>query len=189
MSVFEIATVIFSVLYVVLAGYQKPLCWPMGIIASVLGTIYSYQQTYYQDALLQVYYIGVGFYGWYLWVRKKDNIEEVKLSSKSGMDLLPILLGGMVAFPVFGYLFSMLGNAYSYIDSFTTVFSLIATWMVARKILETWLLWVIVDAILAYQFAIKGGYVIAGLYAFYSLISIWNYYNWRKDYLAQMETA
>lgn len=188
MSPLEITTVVLSVIYVILAGLEKPLCWPIGVLASVIAMLYSYELKYYQDAILQVYYILVGFYGWYIWLKKdKTQHTELHISTKTFKQLLPWFIGGAFAVPALGYLFAKLGNTYSYIDAFTTVFSFIATWLTARKVLQNWVMWVVVDAVLAYQFGIKQAYLLSGLYVFYSVISVWGYYNWQKKFAAQQK--
>jgi len=180
MTPLEIAAVVFGVVYVILAGLGNPLCWPLGIIGSALYIVFNISLAYYQDAILQGYYVLAGFYGWYLWSRKSDA-EELHFTSKSFAQLLPYIVTGLAVFPITGYLFSKIGNAYSYIDALTTVFSFIATWMTARKILESWIFWIVIDAILVYQYGLKHSYLTSGLYLFYTFISVWGYYKWQKQ--------
>lgn len=180
MTPLEIAAVIFSVAYVILAALGNVWCWPIGIIASALYIIFSLSLNYYQDAILQGYYVLAGFYGWYVWAQKKGSREQLSFHSSSVNQLLPYIVLGLVLFPITGYIFSKWGNAYSYVDAFTTVFSFIATWMTARKILQNWLFWIVIDAILVYQFGLKHSYLTSGLYLFYTFMSVWGYYKWRK---------
>ena len=146
MNPVELAAALFGVLYVILAVRSNALCWIAGIASAVLYIVFDLQLKYFQDAILQTYYVVAGFYGWYLWTRISEPSPlggngKLTIVTYSISKLFPFLLLGTVLSPVFGYLFSKLGNAYSYIDAFTAVFSFIATYLTAKKIIENWISW------------------------------------------------
>jgi nicotinamide mononucleotide transporter len=157
-------------------------CWPAGIIGSAIYIYINMHHHLFQDAILQFYYIIAGFYGWYLWHRKQLK-EEPDIISWSVADNLKLIVLGTVLIPVFGYIFAKLGNSLSYYDSFVTVFSFIATWMTAKKIIENWLYWVVIDLVAGTMYYIKDLHATTGLYIFYSVIAIYGYYEWRKQFI------
>jgi nicotinamide mononucleotide transporter len=180
MNPIEIAGVVFTVIYVLLAIYGNPWCWPAGIIGSAFYIYYNIDLKFYQDAILQFYYVLAGFYGWYYWVKNKGAETSAPIVNQPAKQLLPVLIIGIIIFPATGYVFHKLGNNKSYIDAFTTVFSFIATWLTARKVLQNWWLWMLVNSVLVYQYVAVQSYPTAGLYVFLTVMSVLGYYQWKK---------
>jgi nicotinamide mononucleotide transporter len=84
---------------------------------------------------------------------------------------------------LFGYIFDQYSNqANPYLDAFTTIFSLMATFMVAKKVLENWIYWIIIDAFSVYLFASRGLYMTSVLFILYTLIAIFGYFSWKKQF-------
>lgn len=176
----EYAAVVFGVIYVVLATRSISWCWPAGILSSALYIYINITQQLFQDAILQTYYVGAGFYGWWLWNRKMDGQSTPVISNSLSQNLI-LILGGALLVPVFGFVFSRLGNALSYFDSAVTIFSFIATWMTAKRIIQNWLFWIVIDVVAAAMYYIKHLELTAGLYLFFAAIAIYGYLQWRKQ--------
>ncbi len=176
----EYAAVAFGVIYVLMASKNIVWCWLAGIISSGIYIYINATHQLYQDAILQTYYVVAGFYGWWLWSKKEDAQTELAIQSFSLKQNLRIILGGVVLFPVFGCLFSKIGNSLSYFDSAVTVFSFIATWMTAKKIIESWLYWIAIDLVAAVMYFTKNLQPTSGLYAFFAVIAVYGYFEWRK---------
>lgn len=183
MNALEIGTSVFGAIYVVLAARNIVWCWPAGIISAALCIAFDIELKYYLDAVLQAYYVLAGFYGWYLW-SKKDAAQqpETRITSYTIRQLLPWLLLGLVLTPVLGYVFAGLGNSYPYVDAFTAVFSFITTYLTARKVLEGWAMWVVIDAVLIAQYLVKNANVLAIFYLFLTIVAFYAYIDWRKQY-------
>lgn len=182
MSAIEIAAATFGVIYIVFAVKGKWWCWPFGIISAIVYIVFDIQLKYYLDAVLQTYYVFAGFYGWYLWTQNSGSeTVAANIVIYSFKKLLPFLILGSVLMPALGYLFSTFGNAYPYIDAFTAVFSFIATYFTAKRILESWHIWIVVDMILVIQYFLKDAFVTSGFYLFLTVMAVYGYFEWRKQ--------
>jgi nicotinamide mononucleotide transporter len=182
---FEYAGVAFGVIYVLLAARGNVWCWPAGVISSALYIYINVYHRLFQDAILQSYYVAAGFYGWWLWVQKGKQHDEAGFVSFSLQKNFKLIFFGALLVPVFGFIFSKFGNALSYFDASVTVFSFIATWMTAKKIIENWLFWIVIDVVAAAMYFIKGLHATSVLYLFFSAVSVYGYLQWRK----QMQTT
>jgi nicotinamide mononucleotide transporter len=188
MSALEISAALFGVVYVLLAIKGNAWCWPAGIISAALYIVFDIELKYFLDAILQCYYVLAGFYGWYLWTqsRERDAMKsDNTITSFPLQKLFPFLLLGTVLTPALGYVFAKAGNAYPYLDAATAVFSFIATYLTAKKVLENWLMWVFIDLVLIAQYAIKQAYITSGFYAFLAAMAVLGYLEWKK----QLRTA
>jgi nicotinamide mononucleotide transporter len=174
------ATLVTGVFYVILASRNNIWCWLFGIISSALQIYINLDKHLYQDAILQTYYIGVGFYGWWVWGQKFGPEQELPIVSWSLPQNLKVIALGCVLFPIFGYLFSLIGNSLSYIDAAVTVFSFIATWMTTKKILQNWLYWIVIDLVAGIMYVIKDVNALTILYLIFVPLAIYGYLEWQK---------
>lgn len=182
----EYTAVFLGVVYVLLASKGSIWCWVFGILSSAIYISINITHHLFQDAILQFYYVLAGLYGWWKWSRKEHK-AEANILSYSTRENLPFIVTGVLLVPLFGYGFSKLGNSLSYFDSAVTIFSFIATWMTAQKILENWLYWVAIDLVAAVMYSIKGLYPTAALYIFFTLVAVYGYFEWRKQLSTQNE--
>jgi nicotinamide mononucleotide transporter len=165
---------------VLYASKEKRVAWIYGIISSLLAMYLFVEAKLYSETLLYSYYLLAGVYGFLLWKKDKGGLAISKASNQN--NILFIVLGIAGAF-VLGWFFSSKSDAeLPYFDAFTTSFSFIATWMTARKILQNWIFWIVIDLAGAILYSIKELYVLAGLMFVYSLIAIYGYYQWKKTY-------
>ena len=164
----------------------------------------------YSDATLQVYYVGMSVYGWWAWSKRKRlslsennlRVPENVLDDPVGINErqeslltngeLPIttwslpqhvmaIAGGSVLALLLGYFWTYMNAALPYIDAFTTAFSLIATYMVARKILENWLYWIVIDTVCIFVYWHRELYLFSLLFLIYCLIAVYGYFSWRRQ--------
>lgn len=176
----ELLSAICGLLYVLYASKEKRVAWIYGIISSLLAMYLFVEAKLYSETLLYSYYLLAGVYGFLLWKKDKGGLAISKASNQN--NILFIVLGIAGAF-VLGWFFSSKSDAeLPYFDAFTTSFSFIATWMTARKILQNWIFWIVIDLAGAILYSIKELYVLAGLMFVYSLIAIYGYYQWKKTY-------
>ena len=174
----EYLAVVLGIVYVLLAAHGWVWCWPAGILSSLLYIWINTEHQLYQDAILQSYYVIAGIYGWWHWQRQKDALNSITRLSLS--QHLFWLITGAVLVPLFGYGFAQLGNALSYLDASVMVFSFIATWLTARKVLESWMYWIAIDLIAAVMYGLKGLQPTVFLYVIYALVAVYGFYSWRK---------
>ncbi|MCW5907784.1 MAG: nicotinamide riboside transporter PnuC [Chitinophagales bacterium] len=181
---FEYIAVALGVVYVLLAAKGNIWCWIFGIVSSGIYVSINIEHKLYQDAILQFYYVAAGFYGWWKWSAKEQHRERNIVSNSFSENIKLLVLGAALS-PVFGYVFSQFGNSLSYLDAIVTVFSFIATWMTARKILENWLFWIVIDVLAAVMYGIKELYATSALYLFFSVVALYGFMEWKKQYKAQ----
>lgn len=179
----EWASVLSAAAYVILAARQHIACWIFGIVSAILwayAALHFYKL--YSDALLQVYYVGMGIYGWWMWQRDRQSGHTLNIQLMTARQHGQLLLVGTIFSLGLGYFFEHYTDAAaSYWDAFTTVFSILTTFLVARRYLDNWLYWVVIDAVYVYLYASRGGHLFAVLNAVYVVVAIVGYLNWRRS--------
>lgn len=176
----EYAGVATGIIYVLLASRSNIWCWLAGIISSAIYIYINITHQLFQDAILQTYYVIAGFYGWWLWSKKGGTKDAITINSLSLQQNLKLIFFGTLLVPVFGFGFAKLGNSLSYFDSAVTIFSFIATWMTAKKILENWLFWILIDLVAGVMYFIKHLELTSALYIFFAVIATYGYFEWKK---------
>ena len=176
----EIVAVIFGVLYTVLMAKNKISCWIFGIIGSLLSIyLFLVYAKLYAEALLSVFYVFAGVYGWIMW-KKQKVIEEVyqrKLMTHIKLISIGIVLSLLMYFGL-AYFFEEAEKPL--IDSFTTIFSFIATYLMAKKWLENWFYWIVIDGVSVYLYYTRGLEIYALLMFAYTIIVVYGYFEWKK---------
>jgi len=181
----EIAGAILGMAYVFLSIKQHILTWLLGLLTSFLYIIVFFNSGFYADMALQSYYVFVSVYGWILWAKgtKKDEGKEGLLVTKTSKKLFFILvpISSVLWFLIWIILKTFTDSIVPIGDSFTTAMSIVATWMLARKKLEHWIVWVVVDAVCVILFLWKGLYPTVALYIVFTVAAAWGYFEWSKD--------
>jgi len=178
----EVFGVVFSLLYLLFSIRQNILLWPSGMIAAILYMVVFYQSKFYADMGLNGYYFVISIYGWLLWSKRKSKSGEglpvSRISLKQGMVLALITL---VAFVGIGLILDRFTDSpIPYWDAFTTALSFTATWMLAKKIIEHWILWVIIDLVSMALYLYRGLYPTLLLFAVYTIMAVIGYLQWKK---------
>lgn len=181
MVVIEVLAVIFNVAYILLATRGNIWCWPMGIMGSGLSIWLFIEGKIYAEALLFVYYVIMGFYGWFQWKKKRtgnDNlqIDELKLKHH----ILIFILGYMLVGGLYWLLKNYTDAQMPLLDSFTTIFSFIATWLTARRYIENWIYWIALNSFTVYLYHSRGFDIYALLSAVYVVMAAYGLYNWLR---------
>jgi nicotinamide mononucleotide transporter len=182
----EIIGAITGLVFLYLEIKQKIWLWPVGIITSALYIYIFFATKFYADMSLQFYYLAVSVYGWWHWLYggrggKSGGLPIVRLKSGLAMVLLAITVAIFVLLVY--VLINFTDSPVPYGDAFTTAFSITATWMLARKILEMWWLWMLVNAVSLGLYIYKGLYPTSVLFFFYFTMSIVGYLQWKKHYV------
>jgi nicotinamide mononucleotide transporter len=180
----EILGVIFSILYLIFSIRRNILLWPMGIASALLYMVVFFQSKFYADMGLNGYYVVISIYGWILW--RKGSAEggsELRVSRLGKRHGLILLVISAAAFVCIGMVLKRYTDSpVPYWDAFTTAVSFTATWMLARKILENWILWIIVDVVSMGLYLYRGLYPTLLLFAIYTTMAVIGYMKWLRDY-------
>jgi nicotinamide mononucleotide transporter len=171
---------LFGVVSVYLSVRQNIWSWPTAIVNVGLYTFVFYQSRLYADMGLQVVYIIISFYGWYEWLYGGKDRTELKVSRTSRrLAVLLAAIGITSTFALGTMLHRTTNAALPFLDSATTSTSLVAQWMMTRKMLENWLVWVAVDVVYIGMFIYKSLYVTALLYFVFLVLSVMGYRQWK----------
>lgn len=183
----EIVAVIFGVLYTVLMAQNKISCWIFGIIGSLLSVyLFIEYAKLYAEAVLYVFYVFAGIYGWMQW-KKQNSVEEV-YQQKVSTHVKLILSGTVISLLLyFGLTFFFAEAEKPLIDSFTTVFSFIATYLMAKKWIENWYYWLVIDAVSVYLYYTRELEIYALLMLVYTILVVYGYWQWKKLKVIKVE--
>jgi len=166
---------------------QKAAYWPVSMVMVSLYIIIYYDSKFYADMSLQFYYLFISVFGWYFWIfgnrkhvsNKKTTIAQTTKQQKIYLLLLTIGFFGIISFILKNYTDSPI----PYGDALTTAISFTATWLLAKKYIENWLLWLIANPISVGLYIYKELYLTAILFIILSFLAIVGYLQWKKDYL------
>ncbi|MEO9534074.1 MAG: nicotinamide riboside transporter PnuC [Crocinitomicaceae bacterium] len=180
-SLIEWIAVATGVAYVILAARKSIFCWVFAIISSGIYMYLCISVDYILESFLQFFYVIMAIVGWVMWNKSKlDNYPIVKW--KPNFHVFNIGVSAVICL-VLGYYFDeSTDQAYPYLDAFTTVFSLAATYMVMQRVLENWIYWIVIDIAGMFLYAAKGFYLSAVLYFAFTIIAVFGYLAWRKKY-------
>ncbi len=180
MNPLETLAALFGVVSVYLSVRQNIWSWPTAIVNVGLYTFVFYQSRLYADMGLQVVYIIISFYGWYEWLyggKDRTGLKVSRTPRRLGVALVGI---GVLSACLLGTLLHRTTNAaLPYLDSATTSTSLVAQWMMTKKLLENWPVWVAVDVVYIGMFIYKSLYVTAALYLVFLVLSVMGYRQWK----------
>lgn len=178
----EWIAVAFNVGYVILAARENAWCWPLGIVGSGLSIWLFIHAQLYAESVLFTYYVFMGFYGWYQWIGKRTDDNALKIIDWPWKKhILFLIIGYLFTFLLFLTLKTFTDAKMPLLDSFTTIFSFIATWMTAKRVLENWIYWIAIDALSVYLYYSRGLDIYSLLSFVYTGMAIYGYYNWKKD--------
>lgn len=179
----DIFTTVLGLIYIWLEYRAHVALWVIGIIMPALDIILYWQHGLYGDAGMACYYTLAALYGLYVWkFRKSKNLkQELPISHMPKRQYLSATVGFFVAWGVVYYiLITWTNSTVPVLDSFTNALSFVGLWALARKYLEQWLFWIVVDVVCCVLYIQKGIPFKAGLYGLYVLIAIAGYYKWKK---------
>lgn len=185
----ELISTVLGIWAVWLATRQNVLTWPIGIFSIVLAIITYKHKAFYADLFLQFYYVVSCFYGWYVWNKMGHRESKSSKSIRLTAFALCITLAIILAFPA-GYAMQNLNvwlpkyftepAAFPFADSIVLTGSLIAQYLMARKIMQHWLLWIVIDILAATLYAQKELYFFAAQYLLFAILAVYGWLNWQK---------
>ena len=189
LEVLNLLALATGVAYAVLAARRNRLCWIAGAVSSMCAAILSGVNKLPMQAALQVFYVGMSVYGWWSWSRSSSNGEltvgvwPLRWHVAAGLVL--------VAASVLSAYLLLPSNvaAWPMLDSLTTWFSLLATWLAARARLENWLYWIVINGVMVYLFYAQQVWGMAVLSVLLMGIAVSGFIAWRRRYRAQAMQA
>ena len=180
---FEIVAALLAIAYLLLAMRQDARCWIAWIISSLMYLFVMYSAGLYMEAGLQIFYLLMGFYGLCQWQYKLANNEALKIKVWPITTHIICLTTLFLLVLTSGYILSNNTDAASpYIDAFTTCGAIIASYMVAKKILENWIYWFVVDFVSVFLFVSRELYPTALLFCLYLVLVIFGYRSWKNEW-------
>lgn len=181
--ILEILGTVFGLAYVVLAAKKNIWCWLMGILASLCSIylFYVYSKLY-AEALLSAYYVVTGVIGWVYWSRPKKELPVIRV--RWWNHVVFIVVGIVLSIVLYKILSTFFPDAEKkLLDSFTTMFSFLATWITIKKWLSNWIYWIVIDAVTVAMYWSRGLNIYAGLMVVYTVLAVYGYLEWKKEYL------
>ena len=182
----ETVAVVLSIAYLVLAMKENSLCWYCAFFSTGIYVVIFGDVSLYMESGLNGYYMAMAIYGWYQWQRGGSGNQGVALSVWSARQHLFAIGLIMLATVISGYILTVTTDArLPYIDSFTTWASILTTVMVARKVLENWLYWIVINSVSIFLYLDRELYQTAAMFVLYLVLATIGYFAWRKNYLEQ----
>jgi nicotinamide mononucleotide transporter len=182
MTITEILGFITGALCVWLAAREHIWNWPIGIANNLFYFVVFWRSKLYADACLQIVYLLISIYGWYKWAHRAADNHELPVSRVAFRDV--VLLGvvtTIAALVLHGLLGRYTDSTVPWGDGITTAMSLTAQYMLSRKLLENWLLWILADVIYVALYAYKHLYLTSFLYAIFIAMCVSGFVRWRKS--------
>ena len=184
----EVIGLVFGLLAVIWLIRQNILTWPAGLIYVFASLIIFWKEKLYADFFLHIIYLGLNFYGWYYWKHGKKEAEKILRVSTTpfGLSLL-LLVVSIAGIFTTGFVLARYSDAsLPYWDSATTILSFTGMWLTARKKIENWYYWFVVDVLAAGIYYYKGIHLYAFLYLIYIGLAIAGYLSWKKATLKEV---
>ncbi len=190
MSTLELVAALVGALSVYLSVRQNIWSWPTAIVNVVLYTLVFYDAKLYADMGLQVIYAVLSVYGWYEWLHGGENKTELHVTRTGRRLAIVLSLIGVAGAAVLGVILrGATDAALPFMDSFLSSTSLIAQWMMTKKKLENWIVWIAVDVLYVGMFAFKHLYLTSALYAVFLGLAVRGYIDWRRSMTSQLQVA
>lgn len=188
-SIYELIGTLTGIMGVWLAARENIWTWPVGLISVAMAVIVFLDARLYADMGLNLFYAITSIYGWYYWLHGGDEREELPVSHVGAREL-GLLLLGCVGFTLgLGFMLENFTDAdLSYIDSATTGVSLVGYWMMAKKYIENWVVWIIVDSAYVGVYYYKGLFLFSGMFFLFLVLAAYGYLAWQKSLQQQPAT-
>ncbi|HNZ26817.1 MAG TPA: nicotinamide riboside transporter PnuC [Spirochaetota bacterium] len=197
LSLIELVGVISGLACVWLTAKEKIICWPVGILNILCFLVMFFQIQLYSDALLQIFFLVTTIYGWYSWAnprneKEKNKNNELKISFLTKKGVIYMIAITIVSTVVLGLIMRKIhiflpiifkkAASFPFGDAFTTIASVVATFLMTRKKADCWLFWVATDVVATVIYFIKGINLVAIEYIIFGLIALNGYFSWTKTF-------
>lgn len=188
----ELAGALFSITYIILSIRENIWLWPVGFFASLFYIIVFFQEGFYAGMSLQLYYLIISVYGWFKWLEKHDDktgvktpIRVISINQRKLLTYITVMIGlTIVIFLLLSTIPGMLNlppSSMPWSDAFITAGGIVATYMLAMKILENWLIWVVVNSFAIGVYFYQELFITALLFTIYAVMAVIGYRRWKGN--------
>ena len=181
----QIVGTLLGLLYLWLEYKANIWVWIIGAIMPIVHGMLYLSSGIYADAAMQLYYVVAGIYGLFVWLRgEKRSEKRVDIQHTPKQWILPlVLVYALLHVALYFLLTEFTDSRVPFFDSMSTALSVVAMWMLSRKLVEQWLVWLVVDMISVGLYLYKGIPITALLYTLYCALAVAGYMRWRKQVL------
>jgi nicotinamide mononucleotide transporter len=177
----DITTTALGLAYILLEYKASVWMWVVGFFMQSLGIVLYYQKGLYADCGMEFYYLAMTIYGFIAWMRHKQKTADLPIRHiPMRMAFIWIGLGLALWLIIYLLLIHFTNSNVPVADAFTTALSVVGIWALARKYLEQWFVWIVVDVVTCGLYFYKGIPFKASLYALYVVIAVFGYFAWKK---------
>lgn len=169
---------LLALVYLLLAILEKRACWYAAFASTAIYMVIFWDVSLLMESALQVYYMAMAVYGWWYWHRDDKHTDIISWPYRQHLRMVLLVLSVSL---LTGFLLTRFTSAaLPYLDAFTTWASVLATWMVARKVLENWLYWIVIDTVSIYLYLSRELHITAVLFAVYVVMALMGYWQWKR---------
>ncbi|HTH78743.1 MAG TPA: nicotinamide riboside transporter PnuC [Ramlibacter sp.] len=181
-SPLEIAAVVLALAMVFCNIREIHWGWPLATVSSLLYFVLFWQSRLYGDASLQVFFAVMGLWGWLQWLRgHREDGSALHVARLRPRGLALTLVASALLWPATGwFLKTYTDTDVPWWDAFTTALSIVGTFLVARKFIENWIVWIVVNVVSVGLFAYKGLWLTLGLYVVFIVLSFVGWREWKR---------
>lgn len=180
----ELLGAVLGITYIFLSIRQNILTWLIGILSSLFYLFVFFQSKLYAEMGLQGYYILISIYGWYFWLNgnRTEEKQPVPVRQMSQNQYFYFSIAALLIFLVLYFVLKNFTNTdVPFADGLVTSLSILATWMLARKFIENWLIWIFVDLVSTGLYVYKNLWPTVFLFAVFTFMAFIGYTKWKKD--------
>lgn len=179
----ELTAVFFGIISVLFARKNNILVYPTGLVSTLIYVYILLEWKLFGDFIINIYYSIMSILGWYLWSRKKNGATEFPISVMNRKDYLIssiIFTGTLLFVALVYYFFDKFTHWTAYVDTLTTALFFVGMWLMAKRKIENWLLWIVADIISVPLYFYKGLTFSSIQFLLFTIIAILGYIEWRK---------
>lgn len=186
MSVWETTAALMGIAYILLAAKESQWCWLFAFLSTVVYAPLLWNDQLPMQALLNFYYMGMSVYGFWAWHQHGKQTEALHISRWPWLWHGGFIAVGIAVSAIVSVYLQKTGQSQSpMLDAYTTVFSVMNTWLIARKVLENWIYWMLIDVATTVLYIDTGYYATAALFVLSTILSVTGFISWVKLYRQQ----
>lgn len=179
----ELTAVLFGTISVLFARKNNILVYPTGLVSTLIFVYILLEWKLYGDFIINIYYSVMSVLGWYLWSRKKNGVDEFPISVMNQKDyfISTLIFTGTLLFIALVYhFFDKFTDWTAYVDTLTTALFFIGMWLMAKRKIENWIIWIVADIISVPLYFYKGLTFSSMQFLLFTIIAILGYLEWKR---------
>ena len=179
----ELIAVVFGVVSVLFARKNNILVYPTGLVSTLIFVYILLEWKLFGDFIINIYYSIMSVLGWYLWTRKKNGADEFPISVMNRKDYLisTLIFTGTLLFIALVYqFFDKFTDWTAYVDTLTTALFFVGMWLMAKRKIENWIIWIVADIISVPLYFYKGLTFSSMQFLLFTIIAILGYLEWKR---------